>query len=320
MCLFAPIVHFFFFFSLALFLPGNYGERGYQSTVAPGTSKNCLTVGATANVRIKPGVVGPFFCAAPIQVRRRRRGIDEPKSSPGYESVGQSSSLASSEAEDEEVTLDQERFLDESIQVRRLYSFISGAGLTYDGRFKPDILAPGHYIVSARSSGSPDKDRCTNCEASLMSLFGTSMSAAIAAGSAALVRQYFGQTNDMTRAKRNKKGIIGTVLLIHFFIYSSTPFSRRLLSDRRSDSFESFHSVSRSSERRADRERRARHRRRRSRGGPTRRIERLQSPTASDRSDAEVRLRTHTVGSCLAPARERGCRTVDDGSACTRDR
>lgn len=155
---------------LPIFSSGNYGERGYQSVVAPGTAKNCLTVGATGNVKVRTGVTGPFYCA----MRRV-----EPKSSPGY-------SLAQSHLED-----DDEQFVDESIYMRRLYSFISGAGPTYDARFKPEVLAPGHYVVSARSEGAPELDHCRDCERSLMSLFGTSMSAAIAAGSASLVRQYF---------------------------------------------------------------------------------------------------------------------------------
>jgi len=49
------------------------------------------------------------------------------------------------------------------------------------------------YIVSARSGGDPSSasDRCTDCSQSLMALFGTSMSAAITAGAAAMVRQYY---------------------------------------------------------------------------------------------------------------------------------
>jgi hypothetical protein len=56
---------------------------------------------------------------------------------------------------------------------------------------KLTLFAPSFLRLLSRSQGSPDLDTCQDCDRSLMSLFGTSMSAAIAAGSAALVRQYF---------------------------------------------------------------------------------------------------------------------------------
>lgn len=61
----------------------------------------------------------------------------------------------------------------------------SSRGPTYDGRTKPDIVAPGYNIHSA--NGSVGKDTC-----STLDMAGTSMSAPVVAGNAALVRQYFG--------------------------------------------------------------------------------------------------------------------------------
>ncbi|CAN0509287.1 unnamed protein product, partial [Ectocarpus sp. 8 AP-2014] len=61
-------------------------------------------------------------------------------------------------------------------------SDFSSLGPTTDGRIKPDILAPGHYIFSASNGGEG------SCQLDRNS--GTSMSCPIAAGAAALVRQY----------------------------------------------------------------------------------------------------------------------------------
>ncbi len=60
----------------------------------------------------------------------------------------------------------------------------SSKGPAVDGRIKPDVCAPGEYIVSARGSNS-----MYNCGTWTMS--GTSMACPTAAGLAALVRNYF---------------------------------------------------------------------------------------------------------------------------------
>ena len=78
--------------------------------------------------------------------------------------------------------------------------FYSMNGPTIDGRTKPDVVAPGSWILSAGSQPETQIE----CDAFPMPLpgqggglqgvayrEGTSMSAAVAAGSAALVRQYF---------------------------------------------------------------------------------------------------------------------------------
>jgi len=55
-----------------------------------------------------------------------------------------------------------------------------------DGRFKPDVLASGSNVVSARSDGVANS---LNCDTTTKS--GTSMAAPLAAGAVALIRQYF---------------------------------------------------------------------------------------------------------------------------------
>lgn len=67
----------------------------------------------------------------------------------------------------------------------------SSRGPTADGRVKPEIVAPGQYIISARSDGQKSStDQCTSMSAALMSMAGTSMATPTAAGNAALLRQY----------------------------------------------------------------------------------------------------------------------------------
>ena len=69
----------------------------------------------------------------------------------------------------------------------------SSAGPTFDQRAKPDILAPGMYILSAeaRSDFIGECDD-TNPNARIFKA-GTSMAAPIVSGTAALIRQYFEQ-------------------------------------------------------------------------------------------------------------------------------
>lgn len=67
-------------------------------------------------------------------------------------------------------------------------AYYSSIGPAHDGRIKPDITAPGHAIISAAASGT-NSNSCETTEKS-----GTSMASPAAAGSAALIRQYFMQS------------------------------------------------------------------------------------------------------------------------------
>eukprot|EP00808_Paulinella_micropora_P019306 g20204.t1 len=90
----------------------------------------------------------------------------------------------------------------------------SSRGPTADGRIKPEIVAPGQYVISSRADGiqyTPslrvrpgmpavcNGDQCcapinNNAQTSdLLSMAGTSMATPITAGAAALVRQYYRQ-------------------------------------------------------------------------------------------------------------------------------
>jgi subtilisin family serine protease len=62
----------------------------------------------------------------------------------------------------------------------------SSRGWTHDGRIKPDVLAPGMWVMSAATNRIVPGPSCSNAQNS-----GTSMAAPTAAGLGALVRQYF---------------------------------------------------------------------------------------------------------------------------------
>ena len=62
----------------------------------------------------------------------------------------------------------------------------SSLGPTFDGRMKPEVVAPGYYISSAYSSADVNAQTCA-----VSAKAGTSMATPATAGNAALVRQYF---------------------------------------------------------------------------------------------------------------------------------
>jgi len=83
-------------------------------------------------------------------------------------------------------------------------AYFSARGPTADGRSKPDIIAPGYSIISSgarpnmKGECDPESSQTFTSEAldsnptvGLSMKYGTSMSAPIATGAAALIRQYF---------------------------------------------------------------------------------------------------------------------------------
>jgi subtilisin family serine protease len=145
---------------LILFSAGNEGIDSDSDGVvdlysigAPATAKNCLTIGATENLRSYGGYTFPWGMAWPSD----------------YPAEPISSDFMSDNANG--------------------MAAFSSRGPTLDGRYKPDLVAPGTNIVSVRSSmttgsgwGIYDND--------YLYMGGTSMSTPLAAGTAALLREY----------------------------------------------------------------------------------------------------------------------------------
>ena len=70
-------------------------------------------------------------------------------------------------------------------------SSFSSRGPTRDGRLKPDVVAPGEFIISSRSDGNLTSFQCSADDGStLRPMQGTSMAAPVAAGTAMLAREY----------------------------------------------------------------------------------------------------------------------------------
>ncbi len=88
------------------------------------------------------------------------------------------------------------RYLTEPIRSDRIsdnprgIAAFSSRGPCLDGRIKPDVVAPGTYILSTRSSLAPDGSFWARYNSYYAWMGGTSMAAPLTAGTAALVREY----------------------------------------------------------------------------------------------------------------------------------
>jgi len=102
-------------------------------------------------------------------------------------------------------------------------SYYSSRGPTLDGRTKPDILAPGHYISSSAAGDGCDGQYPAepgNKTKGLISYAGTSMATPLTAATAALVRQYLkegyyptGQANSNHTIDDPSASLIKAILL-----------------------------------------------------------------------------------------------------------
>ncbi|MEM9275230.1 MAG: S8 family serine peptidase, partial [Cyanobacteria bacterium P01_F01_bin.143] len=158
---------------LVVVAAGNEGKHSYSvrlgidqgSVVAPAVAKNCLTVGASENNR-----QGQF---------PDTYGIKKPYNFP------------------------YPPFHDDNMvdYIDDIAAF-SNRGPCEDGRRKPDLVAPGTFVLSTRSSQIADNNFADGCYSPAkdhyMYMSGTSMATPLVAGCAALVRQYL-------REKRNIK-------------------------------------------------------------------------------------------------------------------
>lgn len=112
---------------LIIIAAGNDGRRGVGSVTAPGTAKNCLTVGACESTRPLP---------ATITINPNMQDGDFNAATP-----------------DTNEALQWNNFFEEADDSDEIAAF-SGRGPTDDDRIKPDIVAPGSFILSCRSQVS----------------------------------------------------------------------------------------------------------------------------------------------------------------------
>jgi len=135
---------------VAVFPSGNLGES--SSIVAPGSAKNVITVGGSIN---SPNMFESVYCNG------------------GFEENSFICSL---------ITTQSKYYTIDGIAV------FSSQGPTYDGRIKPDIVAPGMYLYSG------DLTTCSSSSSvadNMVGDLGTSMSVPVVSGALALIRQYF---------------------------------------------------------------------------------------------------------------------------------
>lgn len=136
---------------------GEEGYVGFGSIGTPATNKNGLTVGASRNKRYEGG-----WAARTYGEMFKERFPHPPTSNEKIS--GDAESLAA----------------------------FSSRGLCLDWRIKPDIVAPGTDILSAKSADAPLRNFCGGHKyENYAFLSGTSMATPVVSGAAALVREYY---------------------------------------------------------------------------------------------------------------------------------
>lgn len=128
----------------------NNGQIELKSITPPATAKNCLTIGATENNR-------PDFALT----------------------YGDGFSYKAQPMRPDAVANNPEGIVP-----------FSSRGPTSDGRIKPDVVAPGSAILSARSRATKSQGWGVSDDPLYMYEGGTSMATPLVAGSAAVIREY----------------------------------------------------------------------------------------------------------------------------------
>jgi subtilisin family serine protease len=203
---------------LVVFAAGNSGtaDDGILGTVSsPATCKNCLSVGSS-NIGAAASAHNWKYMN-PLQLCQARHGDDDSYPLPpccSRSSVGEAAGSACSLLSLSCCPWDSQTIccFDEAASANKTMlspyhlSLFSSVGPTRDGRFKPDVVAPGHMIASANArnpfSSSASSTHCDPppalsashvnwSERAVQLMSGTSMAAPAVAAVAAIVRQWF---------------------------------------------------------------------------------------------------------------------------------
>lgn len=174
---------------LVIVAAGNDGQQSFSATgidqgsvTSPGTAKNCLTVGASENDRNGqfPDTYGDWWPG--------EFPFDPIKSNGMVDSINDIAAFSS-------------------------------RGPCEDNRRKPDVLAPGTFILSTRSSQIASNNFAWGAfplaKRHYMYMGGTSMATPLVAGCAALVRQYLREKQD----RINPSAALVKAILIHSATY-----------------------------------------------------------------------------------------------------
>jgi len=167
------------------------GKVDSGSVIVPSTAKNCISVGATETKRGSSFEISPYTTYGakfPMQFPLPPITDDHISSDPNKKD--------------------------------EMYAR-SSRGLTDDNRIKPDIVAPGTFILSTRSSklnksvdllwGRPsDAGYSSNLDDDYIFAGGTSLAAPLVSGSAALIRQYL---MDVKKEKSPSAALIKGILI-----------------------------------------------------------------------------------------------------------
>jgi subtilisin family serine protease len=106
-------------------------------------------------------------------------------------------------------------------------AYFSSQGPTTDLRIKPDVVAPGYSIISARAHNTQTNPKVCSSNKSfdpksdIRSMGGTSMATPVTAGNAALVREYYINGYHATGSKDTSKGFTPSAALVKATLINS---------------------------------------------------------------------------------------------------